>query len=460
MSREINQTQNAPVLFYGSGAAIVPAVERRLIVIFLIATVGFSIAPIVNQLRGGSTKDYPLWLDTGQRELHNQTPYYFDPVHHEYPFMYPPGAAGLLALLSIGGKLPLMIFLVALNSLAWATCILAPIFLLTGTLRGQPHVLYWLPSLVCCVFIWDTYLEGQLAFCLSACLLGMLVCLQLRKHWAAGFLLALAAGFKAFPILALPYLIYRRHWKAVGCTAVFLLLFLFILPACFRGPAGAWDDLKQWKTGMMSPNTPEKIGQRAARSYTWQNGSLLAVTHRWLRHVTADHDDNVPPMWVNVADLKFETVNHIATGLSLLICLGYVAVMPRGRRRTRFTDAAEGAMLLILIIMFCPLSFNYNNSWLMCGIAVVLYFILTQPKARAIPAIIWLAIALSPLVFSVPLDHNWRHLRAMGNTLFADMALLAELGWLIGNTEPRVNANVERATSNFELRSKEGGPVP
>jgi hypothetical protein len=410
-------------------------IERLLILIFLAAAIAFSVAPILNQLKHGSTKDYPLWLDTGQRELHNQTPYYFDPVHHEFPFMYPPGAAGLLAVLSIGGKLPLMLFLVLLNSVAWATCILAPLYLVSGKINGLPHVLYWVPSLVCAVFIWDTYLEGQLAFCLSAALLGMLVCLQLRKHAAAGLLLALAAGFKAFPILALPYLIYRRHFKAVGYTALFLLLLLFVLPACFRGPANAWDDLKVWKAGMLKPNTPDIIGQRAARSYTWQNGSLLAVAHRWLRPVIADHDDNVPPLRINVANLPFTTINHIATGLSLLLCLFYLAVMPKEKNRTRFTDAAEAAMLLILIILFCPLSFNYNNAWLMTGIAVVLYFITIKSSspAQSKIALIWLLIALAPLIFSVSTkDPNWRYLRAHGNTFFADLILLFELAWLVG----------------------------
>jgi hypothetical protein len=445
MPNDSGVAETQPVLAYASSPQLLRGpnarLEHILLIIFFAAAIGFSVAPILNQLKHGSTKDYPLWLDTGQRELHGLTPYYFDPVHHEFPFMYPPGAAGLLALLSVGGKLPLMIFLVLLNSIAWATCILAPIYLASGKIRGLPGVVYWLPSLVCAIFIWDTYLEGQLAFCLSACLLGMLVCLRMRKHWPAGLLLALAAGFKAFPILALPYLIYRRHWKAVGYTAVFLFVLLFALPACFRGPTGAWHDLKVWKKGMLQPNTPEIIGQRAARSYTWQNGSLLAVAHRWLRPVIADHDDNLPPLKVNVANLQFQTINHIATGLSLLICVGYLAVMPSERNRTRFTDAAEAAMLLILIIVFCPLSFSYNNAWLMCGIAVVLYFIIIQSDSdqRSGIAAVWLLVALFPLIFGLTnKDPNWRYLRALGNTFFADMILLAELAWILRTQNPAI----------------------
>jgi hypothetical protein len=333
--------------------------------------------------------------------------------------------------------MPLLILMVLLNTIAWATCVLAPVYLVAGRIRGLPMVLYWLPSLFCCVFIWDTYLEGQLAFCLSACLLAMLVCLQRSKQWSAGFWLALAAGFKAFPILALPYLIYRKKWWAVVSTFVFLFVFLLVIPSIFRGPSGAWEDLKTWKTGMMASSTPEKIGgphARAARSYTWQNGSLLGVAHRWLRPVIADHDDNVPPMTVNIAELKFETINHIVTGIQLCLCLGYVAVIPSRRGRTRFTDAADAAMLLILIILFCPLSFNYTNAWLMFGIAVILYWITlcaTSDRQKII-ATSWLLLAMFLLIFSASTtNHTWRWIRAMGNTCFADLMILLELGGVI-----------------------------
>ena len=69
----------------------------------------------------------------------------------------------------------------------------------------------------------------------------------------------------------------------------------------------------------------------------------------------------------------------------------------------------------------------------MYGIAVVLYFITSTSSARhRTVAIIWLLVALFPLIFSVSTsDPNWRHIRAMGNTCLTDLLLLAELGWLI-----------------------------
>ena len=411
--------------------------------VLLVMAIAFCAVAVSNNARrihrgDRGSKDYPLWYETGQRVLHGGSAYYKDPKNHEYPFMYPPAAAALLAPATVAGKLPLVILQVVINTLAWAVAIFAPVYLLTGRVRpgdvrrDPAALLFWLPSLVCAFFIWDTYLEGQPAFLLSACLLVMFVCLRRRLSWGAGLSLALAAGFKGFPILALPYLIWRREWKATGYAVLFLALLTFALPAVFRGPRGAWSDAREWGRNMIFNQTPEIIGQRAARSYTWQNGSLLSVAHRWLRPVVADHDDNVPPITVNVADVPYETINRLVKVATVLAGLVYVAVMPwRDRDRTPFTDAAEAAMLLILVVLFSPLSFTYNQSWLMCGTATVLWFILTRARSRTqgIVAIVWLVVALSLLVFTV--GGPFRAIRARGNTFFADVLLLVELGWII-----------------------------
>jgi hypothetical protein len=440
-------TNSAKTLSYSSAggppAIAGHAIEKILIGVFLAAVIGFSTAPVKNEIRKirngqDGTKDYPLWYDTGYRELHGITPYYLD-RNLEFPFMYPPGAAVILAPLSMLGRVPMVLMLVLINSIAWATCIVAPVYLLTGKIRGQPHVIYWLPSLICCVFIWDTYLEGQCAFGLSACLLGMLVCIKQRRQTGAGLLLALAAGFKGFPILALPYLIYRRQWKALAATIVFLFILLFAIPAVLRGPRGAIDDLKQFKTGMLSGNTETKMTAygRGERSYTWQNGSVQAVAHRWLRHVKGDtdqdsHDQPLPPMYVNIADLPLHTVDRIADGIIVLLGICYLAFMVFAGRRTPFTEAAEGAMLLILVVLVCPMSFTYNTSWIMCGLAVVLYHITTRSGGKIVVPMVWLLIALFPLIFSVSTaDPNWRHIRALGNTFFSELLLFLLLGWLM-----------------------------
>jgi hypothetical protein len=418
----------------GKKRSVLSSAEKVLLAVFLLFAIVFSIVPLRNQIRHGTTKDYPLWLDTGERELHGITPYYFDPLHHEFPFMYPPGAAGLLALAVVFGKVPMIMLFVLLNSTAWAVCIAAPIYLVSGRVRGQPLIFYWVPSLVCILYIWSTYLEGQIVVILLACLLGMFVCLRRRQNAGAGLLLALAAGFKAFPILAVFYLIYRRYWKALAYTGLFLAVTLLVLPACFRGPRGAVEDMHTWLVGMPDSYTPDRIGQRQERSYTWQNGSLISVTNRLLRHIIADRDPEFgpTPVYVNIADLSFAQVNRIIVILGLALGLAYLAVMPKTSLRTSYTDAVESSALLIMIIIFTPLSFTYNNAWLMPAIVVVLYEIAfgDQSPAHRRLVMIWLAASLIPLIFTIRTP-PFRIARAVGNTFWSNMLLLAELGWLL-----------------------------
>ena len=62
-------------------------------------------------------------------------------------------------------------------------------------------------------------------------------------------------------------------------------------------------------------------------------------------------------------------------------------------------------MLLILIILFCPLSFTYNTAWLMCGMVVILFFI-TAGKASSTQrtiAMVWFLLPCFPLFSALPI---------------------------------------------------------
>src|SRR5205823_11205824 len=71
-------------------------------------------------------------------------------------------------------------------------------------------------------------------------ILGGFVALRRKCEIVAGSLIAVAAAIKAFPVLAIIYLIYRRCWKAAVSLVATLLFLLFILPAPFRGFKRAW----------------------------------------------------------------------------------------------------------------------------------------------------------------------------------------------------------------------------
>ena len=108
------------------------------------------------------------------------------------------------------------------------------------------------------------------------------------RQLGAGVLVATAAAIKAFPILALGYLVYRRMWTASAATVAVLAAWLLIAPLPFRTPAQAVDDVIVWSRGMVFTYNSHGIAQRPLRSYSYKNQSIMALVHRLLRDVPAD----------------------------------------------------------------------------------------------------------------------------------------------------------------------------
>jgi Glycosyltransferase family 87 len=121
----------------------------------------------------------------------------------------------------------------------------------------------------------ENYLLGQPNLLLLALMLTALVCLRTGKEWTAGALIALATAIKAFPLLAIGYLAYRRHWKAMVSTLLFLIFFLIVFPSPFRGIRVNLEDLQTWTQGMLRYDE-ESISQRP------QRGLALRINLSWL----------------------------------------------------------------------------------------------------------------------------------------------------------------------------------
>ena len=123
----------------------------------------------------------------------------------------------------------------------------------------------------------------------------------------------------------------------------------------------------------------------ASDGFGHKNQSLMALTNRLLRAIPADAE--AKDGWrVNLADLDFATVNKIIV-LSALILGGlYIGVMPKKANRNRASSAIEYAMLVLLILMFSPLSFNYAYVWLLYPLTLAVFHLgLEAPEGLGRP---------------------------------------------------------------------------
>ncbi len=369
--------------------------------VFVVTATVFSVLPLIRYLRGHSIFDYELWYATGRHVLAGDEIYFFRAG--KYDFMYPPPCALFLA------------------GAAWFCSAKLSALLARGDERTTNPWLYLIPSLLVIVYIWSSYHLGQPNLVLLALMVGAFFALRAKRETVAGGLIAVAAAIKAFPVLAIIYLVYRRYWKAAVSLVAALLFLLFILPAPFRGFERTWHDLEKWSAGMLK-YSEVTVGQRPMRSYTWKNQSLIGVSNRLLRHVDGDAA-SAPhiPVYVNFADLTFRAVNAIIISVALTLGIMFIAAMPRRAMRTAESDATEFALLVLLMLMVTPLSFGYFYSWLMLPFAVITQRALVEKRS----AVLWWTLpALGLLAFGLAFP---RGAQLYGNTFFATLLLFVGL---------------------------------
>jgi Glycosyltransferase family 87 len=325
--------------------------------------------------------DYRIWYQTGQIVLHGGEIY---PHGQTFPFMYPPVCALMLAVPAFFGKAVLILILSAVNTVAWLLCIS-----FTGALisekRNSPIVI---ANLVLMPFVWSNYHLGQPSLILLAVMLGAFLALPAGRKGEilAGTLIAVASAIKAFPLLAIFYLIYRRYWPAAVSLMIGLLVLFLIVPIPFRGLQRTITDARDWQRGMLRYQE-SAIAQRPARGYSWKNQSIFGVANRLLRQVSVDDEPNRSG-YANVINLDFRTVNIVIIACALAVGGSFVRVIPRHRSPT----PEEFAALLLLILIFTPLAFGYLFVWLMFPLALLIKRIITADKEAA--SLRYLSIAL------------------------------------------------------------------
>ena len=423
---------------------------RFLLGLFVAALIVYTGIPIANAVLGESIKDYELWHDTGQRVLKGE--HVFPKINKKFPFMYPPPCAIFLAPVSLLGQTGVVVFGVLVNAAAWTACIILAVRLVTGAWRGQHVLLYLVPSVVIAVYAWSNFHLGQPSLILLALMLGAFVALQANRGILAGALIALAAAIKAFPVIAIVYLVYRRYWTAAASLVASIVLLFIVLPIPVRGVELARTDLQRWTAGMLFKYDAKGIAQRPRRSNSWKNQSIWGVASRLLRHVDADdqHAAHIP-LYVNLANLSFATVNKLIVAAALLLGLAYIAVMPRRRDMTPDAFAVEAAMLLLLVLLCTPLVFGYLFAWLLFPAAVVVQRLMRWPSRS-----LWICAlsVVALLALTIPFR---RMAQAYGNVFFA--ALLLFIGLAIELWRMKQNQRQERAGLTPQRVASEATPA-
>ena len=377
----------------------------------------------------GKTKDYPLWFWAGQQILQGGDLYPHDLKGH-FDFLYPPLSAILLAIPAFFGKIPLYLCLSLLNVAAWWMTAQ-----LSNAMTGDGKVLNpWLaalPSVVTISFIFDMFDLGQPNLVLLALMLLGFWLLQHDRPWSSGSLFALATAIKVFPVAVFPYLVWRRQWASVASMAIFLVVFLLAVPSPVRGFQHNLSELKTWYQGMVASSSEAGFGQRDDQNWSWMNQSLISLTHRLTRPVDYNQDNpDKTPAYMNLLDLDFKSANWVVVGVSIVIGLGFIAVMPPARRRTARSDAEELGILFCLMTVASPLARQYYFMWLFFPLTVLIHRAACDPRAAARKAT-WIVLAISGFLVCLSLPMFPHDLQAFGNNFLATALMVGALVWYL-----------------------------
>ena len=398
-----------------------PRPRRFLRVLFITIAITFTLIPFIRFLRSGTDMDYRTWYQAGQMVLRGGEIY---PRGQRFPFMYPPTCALMLAVPALFGKPALILLLSSVSTVAWFLCIWFTSALVSETrVQNAPVVI---ASLIVMPFVWSSYHLGQPSLILLALMLGAFLSLRYHRQFLAGTLIAVAVAIKAFPLLAVPYLIYRRYWTTAAALFVTLITLLLILPTPFRGWQRTVNDVREWRRGMLRYEEGG-IAQRPVRSYSWKNQSIFGVANRLLRR-TSMNDEPYPPAYANIVNLNFRTINIVIVACALILGAIFVWAMPR--QRSPQSDATEFATLLILILMFTPLAFGYLFVWLMVPLTLLIKRTIASDDSTLLTYVL-IALVLLNATGIAP-----RFAQTYGSLFFAAFALYLALATALKRQRP------------------------
>jgi hypothetical protein len=400
-----------------------------LLVVFCATSAVLMSVPLVREIFGPQGKyDYPLWYWAGGQVLAGHDLYPAEPSGW-FSFLYPPFAAVLLAPLCLSG----VAFMISCIVLVYAVSLGVSLKLsdrLSGETSPKPWWVAALPSVIALPVIWENFNYGQPNLMLLAVMLAGLALLSSGRQGAAGAMFAFATALKAFPVAVLPYLLWRRRWRAAASMVAVAAGLLLLVPAPFRGFERNLHDTKTWFDAMALSANSGGFGQRPEQNWSWKNNSLIAVTHRLLRPLNAESvDPTAKPFYVNVLSLSYEEASLALFGIVALIGLAFLAALPAERQRTSKSDGAEFGVLISLMTIASPLARDYYFVWMLFPVTVLIYRAALERPAK-VRLTTWVLLALAVGLYALRASHPPPHWpQALGNDLWATAVIVGALAW-------------------------------
>jgi hypothetical protein len=215
--------------------------------------------------------------------------------------------------------------------------------------------------------------HGNVNIFIAFLVLGALELLRRGRDGGAGVVLALAVACKVTPALFLPYLVWKRAWKAVaGCVAGLGLWFL-VVPGAVLGWQHNLTLLETWYGAMVKPFLVEG---RVTSEHA--NQSIPGVVFRLLTSepsaIDYDEEDRAFPVsFHNLTDIGPDAARWVIRGFQGAFVVA-VVVLCRARERHGLRFAAECSLIVLGMLLFSERTWKHHGVTLVLPFAVLAAF--------------------------------------------------------------------------------------
>lgn len=295
--------------------------------------------------------DFRVYHHTAKGFLSGEDIYFRD-KEEVTPFKYSPFFAFLVSPL---GTVPLKSAAAIFFVINFATVFLIFFAVRRLFLEQQEEVppwacwIYGLTFLLSFRFILMVWQSGQVNLVMCALTAWSLVCVKEKKAWLAGALLAAAILFKYLPAIFIPYLLFRKEFKAVAWTCAFSVLWL-LLPALFIGMERNTAYVMTWIPSIIQTSLDQ------GSYFDYKNQSIYSMVLQFFSD---------SGYGINVLSLAFDKA--LLLGRSLALALYALAFLPRRGGRDSKIDYA---ILFICMALFNP------NAWMVNFVSLIPAYIL------------------------------------------------------------------------------------
>jgi hypothetical protein len=208
---------------------------------------------------------------------------------------------------------------------------------------------------------------GQMTILILFLMLKAMDLFMKNRVVAGSLLLSWGIVLKILPIVAIPYLVYRKKFKAAAAVVVFALSFL-VLPYLYMEKE-TYSNLLQSRGELLNPSNVEHVLDTSERSF--HSLTTLVAT---LFHEKCD-DTHVLKIRRHVADFDVQTVNWISLIVRLLFVSTFLWVLrsrPFVKALSKKHEFTEWAYLCMLIPLIFPHQQHYAFLLAIPGLALLL----------------------------------------------------------------------------------------